>query len=197
MTSTIQEETAVTGVNGAPRTGDQLQGAASGLLDQAARTADAQASTTMTRIGQALDGVARAIDEAAGGMRETQPEIANLVTTAGDRVSGAASYLRDHNASEALTEVQELARRQPALIVGGGLVLGIVLGRFLRTGAAVAQSDMRAVGPGRSGYGTADRYGADRYGYGSIDTADELAATDAAVAETITDADVEGRSEAR
>jgi len=113
------------------------------------------------------------IDDAGSGLRETQPEIANLVGTAADRVSEAATYLRDHNASEALDHVQQLARRQPALVVGGGLALGLVLGRLLRTGTAVAQSDMRAVGPytgaTRGAYGSGS-YGAGGYrsgGYGA------------------------------
>jgi len=173
MTSTIQEQTSSTGINGATRHGEQLEGAATGLLNQAARTADAQASTTMTRVGQTLDGVSRAIDDAASGLRDSQPEVANLVGTAAERVSEAATYLRDHNASEALDHVQQLARRQPALVVGGGLALGLVLGRLLRTGTAVAQSDMRAVGPytgaTRGAYGSGS-YGAGGYrsgGYGA------------------------------
>lgn len=210
MTSSMQGQTSSTGVNGAPRHGEQLEGAATGLLNQAARTADAQASTTMTRVGQTLEGVAQAITDAGGSLRESQPEIAGFVDSAAEQVTGAAMYLRDHTASEALDQIQQVARRQPALVVGGGLVLGLVLGRLLRTGAAVAQSDMRRVGPytgdgagyaggsyAGGGYRTsgydagagAGGYGASMYGttdattgyVGTTSPADELAATDAAV----------------
>ncbi|MBA2315316.1 MAG: hypothetical protein H0V87_08005, partial [Chloroflexi bacterium] len=44
---------------GAPQ-GDRLQEAASGLKDQATRTAEAQASTTMTKAGDTLGQVAQA-----------------------------------------------------------------------------------------------------------------------------------------
>ena len=207
MTSSMQDPNAPTGVNGGPRHGDQLQGAATGLFNQAARTADAQASTTMTRVGQTLDSVAQAINDASSGLRESQPELADFVGTAAEQVTGAAAYLRDHTASEALENVQHVARRQPALMIGGGLVAGLLIGRFLRTGASVAQSDMKAVGPyggeGTGAYPTgggfrstdaAADYGSTAYGgqtYGAtalggtdvstLGPADELAATDAAV----------------
>lgn len=213
MTSSMQGQS-MTGANGAPVQGEQLQQAASGLIDQAARTADAQASTTMTKVGDTLDTVVRAIQDAAGGLRENQPQLAGFADTAASQLEEAATYLRDHTASDALQNVQELARRQPALIVGGGLALGLVLGRFLRTGASVAQSDRSATtrygGQGTYGagsYGTADydtagygttgaAYGATAYGATAGTASDidaELAATDAAAidAESRLDPDVE------
>lgn len=135
--------------NGAPGQTDQLQEAASGLLNQAARTADAQASTTMTRVGETLTQVAQAINDAAGGMRESQPQIAGFAETAATKVDETATYLREHDASEVLDAVQQAARRQPALVVGGGLVLGLLVGRFLRTGATATQAASR---PGAGSY---------------------------------------------
>lgn len=152
--------------NGAPTDSGQLQQAATGLMDQAARTADAQASTRMTMAGDTLDGIARAINDAAERLREDQPEIANLTTTAGERLQEAATYLRDHSASDALDGAQQYARRQPAIVVGGGLIAGLLLGRLLRTGASVAQSTgQRQLG---SGYAPS---AATSYGYG--DTSSE------------------------
>jgi hypothetical protein len=159
-----------TGANGASQQGE-LQQAASGLLDQAARTADAQASTTMTRVGDSLVSVAQAIDEAAGRLRETQPQVAGFVETAATKAEEAATYLREHDASEVLDTIQQTARRQPMLVVGGGLVAGLLLGRFLRTGATVAQGGRGGMTSGSGAYG-ATAYGSAAYGstdYGSTD----------------------------
>jgi hypothetical protein len=97
------------GANGSPQ-GRELQQAATGLMEQAARTADAQASTTMTRVGETLETVAGHIREAGQELRAEQPQIAGLIDSAADRVQGAASYLRDRDASEALENVQRIAR---------------------------------------------------------------------------------------
>jgi hypothetical protein len=140
MTSAMERDPdAFGGANGAPRQGEQLQAAASGLMDQATRTAEARGSTTMTQVGETLDSVAAAIRSAGDSMREQQPEIAGLVETAAERVQSAGTYLRDHGPREALQTVQQAARSQPALVVGGGLIAGLLVGRLLRGGASAIE----------------------------------------------------------
>ena len=154
----MDQDAGTTGANGSPRQGEQLQEAASGLISQAARTAEAQASTTMTKVGETLDQVAQAIRDASTGLRETQPDIAGFAETAADRVDGAAAYLREHGPSDAIDNVQRMARQQPALVLGGGLAVGLLLGRLLRSGASAVDT-----GKGSYGYGS----GGSRYGYGA------------------------------
>ncbi|HVL53116.1 MAG TPA: hypothetical protein VM344_02535 [Vitreimonas sp.] len=153
------------GMNGGMQQGERLQEAAGGLVDQAARTAEAQASTTMTKVGETLEQVAQAIREAGGGLRENQPEIANIVDTAAERVEEMSSYLRDHEAGEAIGNIQQMARQQPAVVIGGGLALGLLVGRLLRSGSSA----------GGQGSGTTDRYGA--YGGGYAGTTGGYAGT--------------------
>jgi hypothetical protein len=142
--------------------------AVSGLVDQAARTAEAQASTTMTKAGEVLEQVAQAIRDASGNLREQQPQVAEFADTAAQRVEDGARYLRDHGAGEVLQTVQDTARRQPAIVVGGGLALGLLLGRFLRSGASQSGMDSQRFrggsGYGGSGYGTGYEGGS---GYGT------------------------------
>jgi hypothetical protein len=138
MTTGMERDTVTSGgANGSPQ-GQQLQEAATGLVEQAARTADAQASTTMTRVGETLETVAGHIREAGQELRPEQPQIAGLIETAAERVEEAATYLRDRDASEALANVQRIARSQPALVIGGGLAAGLIVGRILRGGAETA-----------------------------------------------------------
>jgi len=163
------------GTNGLSQ-GQELQQAASGLMEQAARTADAQASTTMTTVGQTLETVASHIRQAGEELRQSQPQVAGFIDTAADQVQGAATYLRERDASEALENIQRIARNQPALVIGGGLAAGLIIGRILRGGAETAtsgQSNMaydRSGGYGQtgSGYGYESGYGVDGgYGAGS------------------------------
>jgi ElaB/YqjD/DUF883 family membrane-anchored ribosome-binding protein len=126
--------------SGTPRPGgstkaetEPLQQAATGLADQAARTAEAQASSIMTKTGETLDQVARAIRDAGQGLRQERPEIASLVDTTAQRVEDAAGYLRDHEARQVIDEAQNYARRQPAMVVAGAVAVGLLAGRFLRS----------------------------------------------------------------
>lgn len=162
------------GLNGGTQ-GDRLQDAASGLVDQAARTAEAQASNTMTKAGETLEQVARSIREAGEGLREQQPDIANFVDTAAQRVEGAASYLRERDAREVIDNLQETARRQPAIVLGGGLALGLLLGRFLKSGSTQGGQRYGAWDTNTSQTGYAGGYSGGGYaggstGYGSGST---------------------------
>lgn len=193
---------------------ERLTQAASGVLDQAGRTAETQASRTMDKAGETLEQVARAVRDSGNQLREQRPEIAGIADTAAEKVEQVSAYLREHDAREVFSEAERFARRQPALVVGGGLALGLVIGRLLRSGAEpqqgqassgkdLDQGGMRGYLRGGSadptgqsgwyggtngggstpgngygtGYGTA--YDAGTGGLG--DTADNLAATDAAV----------------
>lgn len=194
MTSSMERDSmSGSGANGVSGQGQQLQSAATGLIDQATRTAEAQASTTMTRAGETLQTFADAIRDAGTGMQEQQPAVAGMVDTAAERVQEAATYLRDHGAREALDNAQRIARSQPALVIGGALVAGIVLGRVLRSGASAVQpQNDQAKGYGTAGYGGTDTYAvADAYGDAYVgETAyvgDQLAATDVAVDATLDD----------
>jgi ElaB/YqjD/DUF883 family membrane-anchored ribosome-binding protein len=114
--------------------GEPVQQTANGLADQAARTAEAQAGTVMAKTGETLEQVARAIRDAGQGLREERPEIAGIADTAAQRVEEASTYLREHDAREVIDATQEYARRQPVVVVAGALALGLLAGRFLRSG---------------------------------------------------------------
>jgi hypothetical protein len=57
---------------------------------------------------------------------------------------------------------QDFARRQPLIVAGGGLALGLMVGRLLKTAGSAAGGSSQS----RGGYG-AYRSGYDRYGGGS------------------------------
>jgi len=144
--------------------GDRLGEATSGLIDQAGQTAEAQVSSVMTKAGDTLSQVAQAVRQSGEGMRDQQPVIADVADTAARRVEDLSSYLREHDAREVFQTVEDFARRQPAVVLAGGLALGLALGRFLKSAQGTGDG---SVGAGaQQGYGAYGGYGASS-GYGT------------------------------
>jgi hypothetical protein len=151
---TTDTSTRVGSATGSPG-GERVQEAASDLIDQAGRSAQAQASATMTQAGQTLQRVAQVVREAGDELRADRPEIASVATTAANQVERAGGYLRDHDAADAWNAATDAARRQPALVIGGALIAGFALGRFLRTATETQASRYGGTSASRSRFGTA------------------------------------------
>jgi hypothetical protein len=131
-----------------------LQEAAGDIADQATRTADVKASNAMTQVGDALEQVAKAARDAAQSLREQRPEVANVVETAATKAEEAATYLREHNAREVMSTAEQAARKQPGLVIAGGLALGLVAARFLRSAGGPSSRSGFSSGSGHQGGGS-------------------------------------------
>lgn len=153
---------------------DRLQEAASGLAEQAGRTASTQLSSGLTRVGESLEDVAVAIRRAGDNLKSERPEVAGMVDTAAREVERAASYLRERDAEDLLRDAEVMARRQPAVFIGAAFTLGLLASRFLKSSPTGGNGGMergeygesgrssryasgygRAVGPGETGSGWA------------------------------------------
>ena len=100
--------------------------------------------TQKERVAGELGGVAQALRQASDQLRDqsqaaTAPE---YVASAATQVERLSNYLRSTNTKEIVHGVEEFARRQPALFVGGTFVLGLFATRFLKSsgGSRLAQS---------------------------------------------------------
>jgi len=183
--------------------GDRLGEAASGLIDQAGQTAEAQVSSAMTRAGDTLSQVAQAVRRSGEGMRDQEPLIADVADTAARRVEDLSSYLREHDAREVFRTVEDFARRQPAVVLAGGLALGLALGRFLKsaegTGGSFGAGAQQGYGA-YGGYGASSGYGTVGYGtpgYGTTGRDMSAAGYAAAGAAGMTEGAVAGRTRTR
>jgi ElaB/YqjD/DUF883 family membrane-anchored ribosome-binding protein len=150
MTTDTQDYTETT--EGGPQ---RLADAAGDIAQQATSAAEQRASSTMTQVGDTLEHLARAVHGASDEIRSEQPQLAGFGDTAADQVERAAQYLKHHDARELIDGAQDFARRQPAVVVGAGLALGLLVGRALKS----------AGGSARSQYGDSDAWrGTSRYG---------------------------------
>jgi ElaB/YqjD/DUF883 family membrane-anchored ribosome-binding protein len=140
--------------------GSRLADAASNVADKAGQTVEAQASTAMDQIAHTVEQVAQAVRRAGDELRQEQPQIASIADTAATQVDHLANYLEGHEPREMLDSLEEAARRQPAVVIGAGIAIGLVLGRVLRStmpmnGSGFGSSRYR----GSSSYGMSSGYG--------------------------------------
>lgn len=80
-----------------------------------------------------LRGVAGAVHRAAGELESEIPQAARFMHLAADQVDDFAGSVKERNVQELLGEVQDFARRQPALFFGGALLFGFAALRFLKS----------------------------------------------------------------
>ena len=133
---TTHTEETIEPTEGGPQ---RLADAAGDIAEQATSVAEQRASSTMTQVGDTIEQVARAVRNTGEQLRSDQPQLAGLADTAAEQAEHAAQFLRQHDARDVLDEVQDFARRQPAVIVGAGLALGLLVGRAIKSAGPSGQ----------------------------------------------------------
>ena len=81
-----------------------------------------------------MGGIATAFHSAGDHLRgENQERLAGLADSLAGQVDQAANYLRTADLDRMVRDVEDLARRQPALVFGAALALGLIGARFLKS----------------------------------------------------------------
>lgn len=139
---------------------DQAKRAATQVTEQAKATVESRMSDVAQELGNVADVVRQTTHDGGLGTSDTVVRYGERIA---DQIEGVSSYLDEHGVEEILTDIQDFARRQPAVFLGGAFMLGVVVGRFLR-------SSGNRMGFDQGGY---DRYqsnydmGSGRYDSGS------------------------------
>jgi hypothetical protein len=153
-----------TGQQGGASAREQIRGMKDQVVDQAKNTLQQARDRASSSLGESKGQFADQFGTIADALRRTtehlrsedQQRIAGLTETVARQVEQVADYLRNNDARAMRQDLENLARRQPAVMIGGALVLGLIGARFLKS------SERR--GGGRSG--DARQYGRDRsFGY--------------------------------
>jgi hypothetical protein len=150
---------------------DQAARTATRVGEQAKNTVDARMSDVAQELGSMAD-VVRQTTHDVGGDNQT---IARYGDQIAEQIEGVSSYLDQHSIDDVLNDIQNFARRQPAVFLGGAFMLGIMVGRFLRSSESRLYRydqggyDYGQSGPGYSATGqTGGSYqGGSRYQSGS------------------------------
>lgn len=153
----------------------QLGRSASDLGQQtketAGRIADQQISKQKQTASGVLEQVAGALQMTGEHLRSSEQErVARFAQQAADRVRQLSESIRDAEPRELIRRAEEVARREPALFLGGAFVLGLLGARFLK-------SSERAAGRGRE-MPRLERAGQDPYGVGPVETRSSSTALD-------------------
>jgi hypothetical protein len=115
----------------AERAKSKLAEAAQPVKEQAREFAERQKSAGAAQIG----GVARAVHGAADKLEQDLPFAAEYVRQAADTIEGAADSLKQKSVDDIAKSVADFARAQPVAFIGGAVLAGFVLARFLKSSA--------------------------------------------------------------
>jgi hypothetical protein len=133
---------------------DQVVGQAKNTLQQARDRASSSLVESKAQIAGQFGGLADALRRTTEHLRsEDQQRIAGLTETVARQVDQVAAYLWNKDARAMRADLENLARRQPAIVLGGALVLGLIGARFLKS--SKRERGVR----GSQSYGREQRFG--------------------------------------
>lgn len=135
------------------------------VLDKAREAADRQKDAGVEQ----MKSVAHAMHKAATDLEPQIPFAATLMHQAAEGLDRASSSMRHRSVDDLLQSVGDFARRQPLMFIGGMMLVGFALTRFLKSSASHDQGPMHDSGfSGSSRQGTAmpsgSSVGGPRYG---------------------------------
>jgi hypothetical protein len=144
-----------------PGTPGSTQGAAgtsdnsretTGIVGRVRDQANAQLTTQKTKATDGLGSVAQAVRQTTQHLREGQHDtVARYAEQAADQIERLSQQLRNKDVGELMNNAQQLARRQPALFVGGAFALGLLSARFLKSSSPSSrQGEYRSSGDDRA-----------------------------------------------
>ncbi len=121
---------------------DQARQKTGELAQQAQETAKSTLHQQKGQVAGTIDSVAQALRETGQNLRQNgdQAGLGNLANQAADRLSQFSDDLQNKSVDEIFVDVQDFARRDPQLFLGGAVVLGLLAARFLKASGQRSQS---------------------------------------------------------
>ena len=102
------------------------------LKDDAARMADER----KREVAERITGYSSAIHDSAKNFENDDPNIAWVTHQAADRLQRVADYVRQRDFQQLKLDAENVARRHPAVLLGGTFVVGMLFGSLLRAGGS-------------------------------------------------------------
>ena len=122
---------------------------------QATEKVQSSVSQGKERTARALGAVAESLRSAGNDLRgRDEGMIGQFIDGAADRASRIADHLNNSDPNALLDDLENYARREPAVFLGGAFVVGLIAARFLKSSRGgngrqmdTAQPISRAVAP--------------------------------------------------
>lgn len=130
-------------------TADLAHQAKSQVNDLVAQGRD-QTSQRLQSLASALGDVAQRLE------KEDTAGFGGLARRAGEQADRAARYLKEKDMGDLMRDAQGFARRHPDLFLGGSLIAGVLVARFLKSSAERREGEAggyRGESGGDGGYG--------------------------------------------
>lgn len=141
------------------RASDSLKAGGEKALQEAKTKMREAAESQRRRAVDAVGGMAGALHRAAHDLNAENETMGRYTDMAAERLDDVASYLRDTDWKQVVEGAEDFARRQPYLFVGGAMLAGFVLARFVKNSGEASQAQsgsllgQRLAASGAVGYG--------------------------------------------
>lgn len=113
---------------------DQVQQKAQEVASQAQDQAKSAVNTRKDQAVEQLGSVAQAIRTTGSELRnQDKGMVAQYADQVADRVDRVSSYLQERDVDQLLEDAENMARRQPELFLGGAFIVGLLVGRFIKS----------------------------------------------------------------
>jgi len=139
------------GSSGVEQAAEQAREGATEAVSRVSDTARSQVDQRSTDAGERVSSVAGDLRTVGEQLREQGNDSgAKVAEQVADRAERAGSYLTESDADRILSDVEDLARRQPWLVLAGGVALGIAAARFLKASSSQRYASRTRSQPGGS-----------------------------------------------
>jgi hypothetical protein len=119
--------------DGGPTQMDGVKEAVVDVKDQTQGFLAKEFRTRVSDVSEQLGSAGKAISEASGKLREEgNTPAADITDRVASKLDAVAGYLETTEPSTLLRDLEEFGRKQTAVVVAGGLLLGLVGSRFLK-----------------------------------------------------------------
>lgn len=121
---------------------DQVVDQARSTFKQARERAGASLADSRRQAADQIGGIASAFHRTGDHLRaEDQARIAGLADGVADQAERVADYLRRADARTVARDLEGLARRQPAIVLGAAFAVGLLAARFVKSSEEPASED--------------------------------------------------------
>jgi hypothetical protein len=136
---------------------EQAKDLAGTVQEKATQKVESGIAKGKSQVAESLHALNQSLLISGQQLRDrNQQNVSRYVDNLANRVQRAADYLQNTEVSEIIDRTEDFARRQPALILGGAFVLGLLGARFLKSSRrqTVESGEWRAGGgaTGARGY---------------------------------------------